>query len=185
MFLQKKYYDRTSNLIHYKVGDAVKIRDHRHLESGTRKLADKYDGPYFILDVLSDVNFRVARSSEDVPHVYHHDRLYKVDIREGTDLSWVFKQSRSLQRQKAKEEDGETMAEVFDRLTKLENKQKEVKRKRRRNVNPQPAAPDIEPQPAARKRGRPRKSQTDSKIKPKAEPQRGQRRSERLRQKRN
>ena len=61
VLLQKKYYDRTSHLIKYKVGDAVLIRDHRHHESGTKKLSDKYDGPYYVLDVLSDVSFRLER----------------------------------------------------------------------------------------------------------------------------
>ena len=30
---------------------------------------DRYEGPYYILNVLSDVNFRVARSAGDAPHV--------------------------------------------------------------------------------------------------------------------
>ena len=183
VFLQKKHYDKNSNLIHYSVGDSVKIKDHRLLEGGTRKLADRYDRPYFVLDVLSDVNFRVTRSSDDRPQIIHHDRMEKIDLREKPDISWVFKQSRTFQRSRAQQgNDGETMKEVLDRLTKLENKQKESKRKRRRKDDTRPKPADVEPQPAPRKRGRPRK--TDIKSKPKAEPKRGERRSERLRQKR-
>ena len=170
VFLQKKYYDRTANLIQYKVGDSVKIKDHRLLEGGTRKLADRYDRPYFVLDVLSDVNFRVARSSDDRPQVILHDRMEKIDLREKPDISWVFKQSRTHQRSRA-----------FDRLTKLENKQKESKRKRRKKEDTHPKPADVEPQPAIRKRGRPRKN--DSKSKPIVEPKACERRSERLRQK--
>ena len=183
VFLQKKHYDKNSNLIHYSIGDSVRIKDHRLLEGGTRKLADRYDRPYFVLDVLSDVNFRVTRSSDDRPQIIHHDRMEKIDLREKPDISWVFKQSRTFQRSRAQQgNDGETMKEVLDRLTKLENKQKESKRKRRRKDDTRPKPADVEPQPAPRKRGRPRK--TDIKSKPKAEPKRGERRSERLRQKR-
>ena len=168
VLLQKKYYDRLSNLVKYEIGDAFMMRDHRVYEAGTKKFADKYVGPYYVLDVLSDVNFRVARTADDPPQIIHHDRMNKIAQREKPDIKWVFEQSRTLQRKKANQGDGtETMAAVLDRLTKLENSTKYAKRKyKRRGEQPQnedaipqvPAAEArIEEPQQVRKRGRPRK----------------------------
>ena len=183
VFLQKKHYDKTANLIKYNVGDVIMIKDHRLHECGTRKLANRYDGPYYVLDVLSDVNFRVTKSSEDRPRVIHHDRMKKVDQREEADIEWVFKQSRTLQRQKLKQgEDGQTMTEVLDRLLKLENKQKEAKRTyRRRGENKRQVQNPPFSQVAKRQRGRPRKD--EQRQTEKKEPREGERRSARLREK--
>ena len=191
VFLQKKHYDKTANLIQYNVGDVIMIKDHRLHETGTKKLANRYDGPYYVLDILSDVNFRVAKSSVDRPRVIHHDRMKKVERREEADIEWVFKQSRTLQRKKATPgEDGQTMAEVLDRITKLENKQKEAKRSYRRkppeNQPKQKPKEDVMIGRRVRGRGRPKKNQqeqTDIKEKEKKIPREGERRSARLRQK--
>ena len=161
VLLQKKYYDRKANLIHYEIGDAIMIKDHRLYEAGTKKFADRYVGPFYVLDVLSDVNFRVARTADDKPQIIHHDRMKKIDQREKQDIEWVFKASRELERKKAKQGDfGEAMAAVMDRLTKLEGNNKYAKRKYTRREQPQ-TAPQQEPQPqepeVARKRGRPRR----------------------------
>ena len=121
-----------------------------------------------MLDVLSDVNFRVARTADDPPQIIHHDRVNKIEQREKPNIKWVFEQSRTLQRKKANQGDGtETMAAVLDRLTKLENSTKYAKRKyKRRGEQPQnedaipqvPAAEArIEEPQQVRKRGRPRK----------------------------
>ena len=182
VFLQKKHFDKTANLIHYTVGDVVMIKDHRLHETGTKKLANRYDGPYYVLDTLSDVNFRVAKSSTDRPRVIHHDRMKKVEQWEKADIDWVFKQSRTLQRLKAQPgEDGKTMAEVLDRLTKLENKGKEAKRTyKKKKEKPKPEEKMI-----GRKlpRGRPKKKeQSEEKEKNVSiEPRDGLRRSARMR----
>ena len=159
VLLQKKFYDKTSNLIHYDVGDALMIKNHRVFESGTKKFADKYVGPFYVLDTLSDVNFRVARTAEEKPQIIHHDRMKKIDRREDSDIEWVFKRSRTLQRQKAKEANcSETMIEVLDRLTKLEGRNQQAKRKYNRKEPPPPQLePHQRPQEVEKKRGRPRR----------------------------
>ena len=157
------------------------IRDHRlFMESGTRKLANKYDGPYYVLDVLSDVNFRIAKSSDDKPQIMHHDRMKLIEERTEANLDWVFKQSRTMQQNKVNHNEiSETMREVINRLTKLENKSKESKRKYRKRGNKDDQPPDEKKKDnpvRLRKPGRP----TKARISPYEGPVR---RSERIRKK--
>ena len=94
---QKKYYDRTAHLKRYKVGDTVQLKVFRK-EKGVGKFADRFEGPYYILDVLSDVNFRIIRAMEDKPKVVHHDHIIPYMEREpepASDKAWVFKRSRT------------------------------------------------------------------------------------------
>ena len=94
--IQKKYYDRSSHLIAYKEGDAVMLKDYTPKIRGEKKLADKWDGPLYILDVLSDVNFRVIRSPTHKPKVVHHDRLKRYHHRDDKpDVSWILNRSKS------------------------------------------------------------------------------------------
>ena len=88
--IQKKYYDRRSNLIAYKEGDQVMLKDYTPQIRGHRKMADRWVGPFYILDVLSDINFRVIKSEHAKPKVVHHDRLKRYYARDGKpDVSWV------------------------------------------------------------------------------------------------
>ena len=94
---QKKYYDRTAHLKRYKVGDTVQLKVFRK-EKGVGKFADRFEGPYYVLDVLSDVNFRIIRAMEDKPRVVHHDHIIPYLEREpepACDKAWVFKRSRT------------------------------------------------------------------------------------------
>ena len=93
--IQKKYYDRSSHLVKYKEGDAVMLKDFSPKIRGERKLAAKWMGPFFILDTLSDVNFRVIREPHEKPKVVHHDRLKPYFSREPLDVEWVLKRSKS------------------------------------------------------------------------------------------
>ena len=61
---QKRYYDRKAHLHRYKVGDTVQLRVFRK-EKGVGKFADRFVGPYYILDVLSDVK-NVVRSYKPI-----------------------------------------------------------------------------------------------------------------------
>ena len=93
--VQKKYYDRASHLVPYKEGDAVLVKDFSPKIRGERKLADKWVGPYFILDTLSDVLFRLIDRPENEPRVLHHDRLKPYHVRADMDVSWVLKRSKT------------------------------------------------------------------------------------------
>ena len=96
--IQKKYYDRACHLIAYKEGDAVMMKDFSPKVRGQRKLADKWNGPFYILDVLSDVNFRVIKCPTSKPKVVHHDRLKRYHFRDAQpDLRWLFQRSKSYQ----------------------------------------------------------------------------------------
>ena len=94
---QKKYYDRTAHLKRYKVGDTVQLKVFRK-EKGVGKFADRFEGPYYVLDVLSDVNFRIIRAMEDKPRVVHHDHIIPYLEREPeltSDKAWVYERSRT------------------------------------------------------------------------------------------
>ena len=94
---QKKYYDRTAHLKRYKVGDTVQLKVFRK-EKGVGKFADRFEGPYYVLDVLSDVNFRIIRAMEDKPRVVHHDHIIPYLEREpepACNKAWVFERSRT------------------------------------------------------------------------------------------
>ena len=79
----------------YKEGDAVLVKDFSPKIRGERKLADKWVGPYFILDTLSDVLFRLIDRPENEPRVLHHDRLKPYHVRADMDVSWVLKRSKT------------------------------------------------------------------------------------------
>ena len=122
--VQKRYYDRKQNLTQYSTGDAVLIKDHSHHERGEAKFADKYSGPYFIIDVLSDIHFRIAKHRDDRPRIIHHDNIKKMHLREPVDLKWVFELSRYHNTRSAPttlEDMGNSMTELMRRLKAVEN----------------------------------------------------------------
>ena len=97
--VQKKYYDRASHLIEYNVGDAVMLKDYTPKIRGEKKLADKWTGPVFILDVLSDLDFRIIRSPTHKPKVVHHDRLKRYHFRDGKpDITWLLNRSKTYKK---------------------------------------------------------------------------------------
>ena len=94
---QKKYYDRTSHLYKYKEGDVVKLRRFRK-EPGTGKYADRYEGPYFILDVLGEVTFRIVKDQDSRGKVVHHDHIlpyFPKQAPENVDNAWVLRKSKT------------------------------------------------------------------------------------------
>ena len=94
----KKYYDRTAHLYEYRVGDVVKLRVFRR-EKGISKFAERFTGPYYVLDVLSDIRFRIAKDASSKPRVVHHDHILPYMFRETDvqpDKAWVFQKSRTV-----------------------------------------------------------------------------------------
>lgn len=92
----RTYNDRRSNLIKYKTGDLVLQKVMVHTPR-TGKMEDKYDGPFYVVDVLSDSSLRIVGGKRKKPKVVHHDRLkpYIPRTPEETDNSWVFELSRT------------------------------------------------------------------------------------------
>ena len=136
VLIYKKHYDRSSHLNKFQVGDPLMLRDFKKLEKGTKKLADPYDGPYYVLDVLSDVNFRISKSENSEPKIVHHDRMKPIEQDEKPNLDWVFKQSRTYARDQIQQGGAnlQLMKDVTDRLAKLEREiTKNSKKIARRN----------------------------------------------------
>ena len=94
---QKKYYDKNCNLYKYKEGDMVKLRKFRR-EPGTGKYADRYEGPYYIMDILGDVTFRIVENQKKPPKVVHHDHIlpyFPKKASENVDKTWVLERSKT------------------------------------------------------------------------------------------
>ena len=94
---QKKYYDRSSHLYKYKEGDIVKLRRFRK-EPGTGKYADRYEGPYYILDILGDVTFRIVKDKTSHGKVVHHDHIlpyFPKHASENVNNAWVLRKSKT------------------------------------------------------------------------------------------
>lgn len=87
----RKYNDRRSNLVHYKTGDPVLLKVCKKTPR-IGKMLDKYTGPYYVVDVLSDSSLRIIESPGSRPTVVHHDRLKPYIPRkpEEADTSWVY-----------------------------------------------------------------------------------------------
>ena len=71
---QKHYYDRKHHLNVYRHGDLVLVKTMVR-KPGIGKLQDKYEGPYVVLDKLSDVTYRIQQNPNRKPKIIHHDRL--------------------------------------------------------------------------------------------------------------
>ena len=81
----------------YKEGDIVKLRRFRK-EPGTGKYADRYEGPYFILDILGDVTFRIVKDQDSRGKVVHHDHIlpyFPKNAPENVDNAWVLRKSKT------------------------------------------------------------------------------------------
>ena len=92
----KKYYDRKLHFIDHKPGNRVLLLDHSPVERGTRKLGPRYVGPYFVLDKVGLVNFRIQDKENSEPRVVHHNRLRPYLTREPFEIpEWVRKLSKS------------------------------------------------------------------------------------------
>ena len=100
----KRYNDRKSHLNLYQVGDLVLLRSYK-IMPGLNKLKDNYEGPVFIIDVISDITFRVAKDARSKAKIVHHDRLkpYCVRTAEQNDNQWVFDYANAYKRRAPEE----------------------------------------------------------------------------------
>ena len=51
------------------------LRDYTLREKGDAKLCAKFCGPFWILDKLGDVNYRIVDKEGGTPKVVHHNRI--------------------------------------------------------------------------------------------------------------
>ena len=120
---QKRDYDRKQNLHHYSTGDAVMLKNYSPSETGTKKFRNKFNGPYYVIDALSDIHFRVMAEKNGRERIVHHDMMEKADEREPEDLTWVYEKSRShkLPKSATLTDVTTTVDEMLRRLKRVEN----------------------------------------------------------------
>jgi transposase InsO family protein len=120
---QSQSYNRKQNLHHYKTGDVIKLKDFTQPETGTKKFKERFKGPYYVLDALSDIHYRIVRGAEFTPRIVHHDAMEMMYDREPEDLSWVYKMSRTFKEKRPTTITDVTKAmdDVMQRLKQVEN----------------------------------------------------------------
>lgn len=62
----KEYYDKSSKLIKYKIGDKVLLHDETVRRGRSKKLDSKWIGPYEIIEKHSDVNYTIKKGRKTV-----------------------------------------------------------------------------------------------------------------------
>jgi hypothetical protein len=73
---QKKQYDHRANSISYQIGDKVWLTKEVKTKGRTPKLENRWVGPFEIIDVLSDLNYKIK--SKNKIQIVHHNRLKPV-----------------------------------------------------------------------------------------------------------
>ena len=74
MELRKERHDKGVRTIQYKLGQAVALKLTNKLV-GNDKLADKYDGPYYIVSVWDNGVVRIQMRRNSAPKLIHFDRI--------------------------------------------------------------------------------------------------------------
>lgn len=69
----KKYYDRTTKTIKYKVGDKILLIEHDR----KTKLHNLHRGPYTITEIVSDTNVKYKRGNKHV--IIHINQIKKYE----------------------------------------------------------------------------------------------------------
>ena len=71
----KRTYDLKQFQNNYKVGDKVLLFMPAMKKGRSKKLSSRWTGPYRIVEVLSDVVFRINLNNQVKDKVVHHNRL--------------------------------------------------------------------------------------------------------------
>lgn len=72
---QKRQYDHRSNLSKYKSDDAVWLQVTSRVKGRSPKLQTRWDGPFFVVEALSDLVYKIQKTPNSACKVVHHDRL--------------------------------------------------------------------------------------------------------------
>ena len=90
----KKQYDKKVHQIPYKAGERCMLKNHTKAPKGTKKFRRKYQGPYWILDKIGSVNFRIQKDENTSADVVHHNRMRRYNIPDPIPVpQWVKKSS--------------------------------------------------------------------------------------------
>ena len=79
---QKSYYDRSKYGPSYKVGEEVLVFNPTVKKGESRKFTSFYRGPYIIVEVINDLNFKVEYKKTRKAIKVHYDRLKKYKTRD-------------------------------------------------------------------------------------------------------
>ena len=92
----KRYYDRKFHLNCYRRGDLVLMKTSVRVLGKSPKIMDRYNGPYVVLDKLSDVTYRIQAGPNKRARIVHHDRLKAYAPRDPleNDTSWIDRHNR-------------------------------------------------------------------------------------------
>ena len=95
----KRYNDRKANFHQYAIGDTILLKNYR-FTPGIKKMQDRYYGPFFVLDLIGNLNLRVAADSDANAEVVHHDRAKPYYARRAahTNTDWIYRRSLTYQR---------------------------------------------------------------------------------------
>ena len=149
----KRYYDRNMKLIKYKAGSRVMIKDYSPRDKGEGKMCAKFSGPYWVIDKLGDVNYRIMQDELAAPKVVHHNRMKPYVAREpGVIPKWVKLISKALS-EKSQLNDTED-EEQSDQVRLMRNQLTRIVRLRKERRVVRRAAKAVKPKP---RRGRPKK----------------------------
>ena len=77
----KRYYDKNTHSIVHRPGDQILLKDHTKHLKGTKKYQDLFEGPYWVIDRLGDVNYRIQKDEHSAAKVAHHNRMRKYKVR--------------------------------------------------------------------------------------------------------
>ena len=172
---QKRDYDRKQNLNHYATGDAVMLKNYSPSEAGTKKFRNKFNGPYYVIDALSDIHFRICSEKNGKERIVHHDMMEKMHEREPVDLTWVYEKSRThkLPKSATLTDVTATVDEMLRRLKRVENQFGDFSKRtgparRQRRQRAAQKQPEVvkEESTGRRSRGRPASLSTDTESLP-------------------
>ena len=98
--LTKKYHDKNLREFVYEPGDKVWLEDHTPRARGRRKLVQQFDGSWYILNEIGEVNYRMSLGPGFPIKIHHHNKLYPYETLPGQDTreipEWIMKASFTL-----------------------------------------------------------------------------------------
>lgn len=75
--VMRRHYDRGSRPVTFEAGDQVWLHNPRRRKGHSPKLQSAWEGPYDIVEKISEVTFRIRRGRRGKSKVVHADRLWK------------------------------------------------------------------------------------------------------------
>ncbi|CAG2249075.1 unnamed protein product [Mytilus edulis] len=72
---QKRQYDVKAHENTYKTGDVVWLYTFNRKPKLSPKLQRNWDGPYFVIEVISDLIYKIKKTATSKMQIVHHDRL--------------------------------------------------------------------------------------------------------------